>query len=226
MKPAQPKDNRSFPRANILGSGWKRGSDLLLAVIALLVLSPLLLVVALFVRVFLGGPVFFRHVRPGLNEIPFRLYKFRTMTDARDESGHLLPDGQRLTPLGKFLRRCSLDELPELFNVIKGDMSLVGPRPLLLQYLPYFTEKEKLRHSVKPGITGWAQIHGRNFVPWDERLALDVWYVENYSLGLDLLIMFKTVLFVLGGRGVSPDPDLVETNLDDERRNPLRESGA
>jgi len=202
----------------LLGQPGKRVFDLLLTVPVVLVLLPLMAVVALAVRFFLGAPVIFRQERPGTSGNPFRLYKFRTMTDARDASGNLLPDGQRLTEFGKFLRHYSLDELPELFNVLKGDLSLVGPRPLLMKYLPYFTERERLRFCVKPGITGWAQIHGRNFVPWDERLSLDVWYVENCSLRLDLQILARTVSMVLKKEGVAADPDLVESDLDEERR--------
>jgi lipopolysaccharide/colanic/teichoic acid biosynthesis glycosyltransferase len=145
------------------------------------------------------------------------LYKFRTMTDDRDDTGQLLPDKLRLTSLGIFLRNTSLDELPALFNVLKGDMSLVGPRPLLMRYLPYYTDRENLRHSVRPGITGWAQVNGRNYLPWDERLALDVWYVENWTLGLDLKILLTTFMQVLRREGVSADPDAAETDLDWER---------
>ncbi|RKX62201.1 MAG: hypothetical protein DRP37_02185, partial [Thermodesulfobacteriota bacterium] len=148
---------------------------------------------------------------------PFTIYKFRTMTDAMDAKGNLLPDGQRLTPLGGFLRSTSLDELPELFNVLKGDMSLVGPRPLVMKYLPYYTDREQLRHSVRPGITGWAQVNGRNLILWDERLAMDVWYVENWSICLDLRILAITILKVLRREGAAKDPDSVEIHLDQER---------
>jgi lipopolysaccharide/colanic/teichoic acid biosynthesis glycosyltransferase len=197
---------------------WKSVLDPIMAVLALLVLSPILIGVALLVRIFLGAPILFRQERPGFHGKPFKLYKFRTMTNARDEGGQLLPDGERLTALGRFLRRYSLDELPELLNVVKGELSLVGPRPLLMKYLPYFTEREKLRFTVKPGITGWAQIHGRNYVPWNQRLALDAWYVENWSLSLDFRILVRTALLVLKKEGVSADPDMVETDLDEERR--------
>lgn len=181
-------------------------------------LAPLLLILALLVRVNLGAPVLFRQHRPGRHGVPFTLIKFRSMTDARDTEGRLLPDAARLTRFGIFLRRSSLDELPELFNVLRGDMSLVGPRPLLMRYTRYFTAREKLRLSVPPGITGWAQIHGRNEAGWTARLARDVWYVEHRSLRLDLYIMLRTVILVLRGTGVVADTSSVMRNLDDERR--------
>lgn len=195
----------------------KRGLDLLCVIPGLIVLSPLLVAVAVLVRWRIGTPIFFCQPRPGLACNPFMLYKFRTMTDDRDDTGQLLPDKLRLTSLGIFLRNTSLDELPALFNVLKGDMSLVGPRPLLMRYLPYYTDRENLRHSVRPGITGWAQVNGRNYLPWDERLALDVWYVENWTLGLDLKILLTTFMQVLRREGVSADPDAAETDLDWER---------
>jgi lipopolysaccharide/colanic/teichoic acid biosynthesis glycosyltransferase len=195
----------------------KRCFDIVVAGAALLVLLPIILVVALLVRGFLGTPVIFRHRRPGLGGRPFALYKFRTMTDARDAAGALLPDGRRLTRLGRFLRATSLDELPELVNVLRGEMSLVGPRPLHMHYLPYFTERERARHDVRPGISGWAQVNGRNLLPWDQRLALDVWYVEHRSFGLDLRILARTVVQVLSMRGATPDSDTVESDLSEER---------
>jgi len=158
------------------------------ALVGLIILSPVMLVVAVVVYVSMGPPVLFKQERAGLNGRPFMLYKFRTMLDLRDEHGNLLPDEKRLTRVGRFLRNWSLDELPEFWNVLKGDMSLVGPRPLLMEYLPFYTEREKLRHSVKPGITGWAQINGRNLLSWNERLEMDVWYVENWSILLDIKI--------------------------------------
>lgn len=173
------------------------------SVLLLVLLSPVLLVVALAVRLVLGSPVLFRQLRPGLRGTPFTLLKFRTMCDARDVSGNALPDSARLTRLGRFLRATSVDELPELVNVVRGDMSLVGPRPLLMEYLPRYTAEQARRHEVKPGITGWAQIHGRNAVPWDERFRLDVWYVEHRSVCLDLKILFWTALVVARGRGIS-----------------------
>jgi len=196
----------------------KRALDLLLVVPVCVLLLPLLALIAILVRTFIGSPVLFRQERPGLHAEPFPLLKFRTMTNARDETGRLLPDGARLTALGRFLRQTSLDELPELFNVLRGDLSLVGPRPLLMKYLPYFSERESLRHAVLPGITGYAQINGRNHLPWDQRLSLDVWYAENWSLGLDLYILAVTLWKVLRREGVAPDTYAVEPDLDLERR--------
>jgi lipopolysaccharide/colanic/teichoic acid biosynthesis glycosyltransferase len=196
----------------------KRLFDLALTVPALVLLAPVLLVLAVLVRWRLGTPIFFRQQRPGRNEQPFTLVKCRTMTDARDATGRLLPDSQRLTALGRFLRATSLDELPELLNVLKGDMSLVGPRPLLMQYLPYYTAEERRRFAMLPGITGWAQVHGRNAVAWDRRLALDVWYVEHTSLVLDLRILARTLIQVIRRADVAVDTQSAETYLDEERR--------
>jgi len=196
----------------------KRALDLLLIFLAAPVLVPVLAVLAILVRYGIGSPVIFSQERPGLHEVPFRLYKFRTMTDECGEDGVLLPDGQRLTPFGCLLRRTSLDELPELFNVVKGEMSLVGPRPLLMRYLPYYSVTERRRHDVLPGITGWAQINGRNLLPWDERLAMDAWYVDNWSFLLDLKILFSTFIKVATREGVSADTAEVETDLDQERQ--------
>jgi sugar transferase EpsL len=167
----------------------KRWLDLGLTIPGLLLISPLLAIIALLVRVRLGSPVLFRQVRPGLYGKPFMIYKFRTMTNERDEEGNLLPDERRLTRFGRFLRATSLDELPELFNVIKGDMSLVGPRPLRMEYLPLYTSEQNRRHEVKPGITGWAQVNGRNALSWEEKFALDVFYVNSSALLLDLKIL-------------------------------------
>lgn len=194
----------------------KRIVDLLGALIGLMVFSPILLVVSVFIEWTIGSPILFRQQRPGLQGKPFTLIKFRTMTNATDSDGNLLPNSERMTRLGRFLRRTSLDELPELLNVLKGDMSLVGPRPLLMRYLPFYTERERLRFSVKPGITGWAQIHGRNLVAWDERLALDVWYVEHCALLLDIRILFSTVGVVMKRQGVV-DPGILESDLAEER---------
>jgi sugar transferase EpsL len=177
--------------------------DVIVASMALMVLSPLLLMVALLVRLLLGKPILFRQERPGLDAIRFTLLKFRTMTDARGITEEMLPDSQRLTPLGRFLRSTSLDELPELINVIRGDMSLVGPRPLLIQYLDRYTPQQMRRHLVKPGITGWAQIHGRNAIDWERKFELDVWYVEHQSFGLDLRILIRTAWEVLKREGIS-----------------------
>jgi sugar transferase EpsL len=181
----------------------KRVFDLAAACLGLALTSPLMAVIALLIRRTMGPPVFFRQQRPGLDGRPFMVVKFRTMADKRDETGQLLPDEQRMTRLGLFLRRTSLDELPELINVLRGEMSLVGPRPLLMQYLERYTPEQVRRHEVKPGITGWAQIHGRNAISWEEKFALDVWYVDHQSLALDLKIIVLTVWKVAAGEGIS-----------------------
>jgi sugar transferase EpsL len=181
----------------------KRVIDLGLSALALLLLSPLLAVVALLVAIRLGRPVLFRQRRPGLHGEPFLLVKFRTMTDARTSEGALLPDEQRLTSFGRFLRSTSLDELPELWNVLRGEMSLVGPRPLLESYLDRYSAHHARRHEVRPGLTGWAQINGRNATTWDERLDMDVWYVDNRTLRLDVTILLRTVGAVVFRRGVT-----------------------
>ena len=181
----------------------KRLLDITLAVCALVLLSPVLLVVALTVRCTLGSPVLFRHCRPGLHGKSFTLLKFRTMTNDRDLSGALLPDSERLTRIGFILRITSLDELPELVNVLKGEMSFVGPRPLLMRYLNRYTPEQMRRHEVKPGITGWAQVNGRNTISWEQKFALDVWYVDHMSLWLDIKIILMTVWKVLKREGIS-----------------------
>ena len=181
----------------------KRVLDILLVVPGILLISPLLGVLALLVRLTLGRPVFFRQQRTGLYGKPFILLKFRTMTDEKDSKGRLLPDGERLRGIGRFLRRRSLDELPTLINVIKGEMSLVGPRPLITDYLNRYSAEQMRRHLVKPGITGWNQINGRNALSWEEKFAQDVWYVDNRSLWLDLRILSRTIGKVLRGHGVS-----------------------
>jgi len=181
----------------------KRLMDILVSGAGLVLLSPFLLVVAFLVRVKLGSPVFFRQQRPGLNGKPFMLVKFRTMTDERDEKGNLLPDEVRLTRFGQFLRSTSTDELPELWNVFVGEMSLVGPRPLLMRYLDRYTPEQARRHAVKPGITGWAQVNGRNALTWKEKFKLDVWYVDHYSIWLDISILFSTLTKVLNREGIS-----------------------
>jgi sugar transferase EpsL len=183
----------------------KRAFDMVSAGLALLVLSPILMAIALTVRTMLGPPILFTQMRPGLHGRPFNLYKFRTMALTTDDQGRLLPDAQRLTRFGQFLRSTSLDELPELWNVLKGEMSLVGPRPLLMQYLDLYDEFQARRHEVRPGMTGWAQVHGRNAAPWPARFAMDVWYVENQSLWLDLKILFVTLAKVWRREGVSQD---------------------
>lgn len=200
----------------------KRGLDFLLSLCGVIVLSPVLLVLCVLVRVKLGSPVLFRQERPGKNEKIFTLCKFRTMTDEKDADGKLLPDAVRLTKFGKFLRATSLDELPELFNILKGDMSIIGPRPLLVSYLPYYTEREKLRHSVRPGLTGLAQVSGRNFLDWDRRLEKDVEYVEHLSFGMDLKVLWMTVQTVLGhSEEVAEDTNAVEGNFAEIRKKRL-----
>ncbi len=181
----------------------KRMLDLTGSAAGLLLLAPVILCTAVLVRRRLGSPVLFAQVRPGRHGEPFRMYKFRTMTDARDAQGRLLPDSERLTPFGRWLRSSSLDELPELLNVLKGDMSLVGPRPLLMEYLPLYSPEQARRHEVKPGITGWAQINGRNAISWEDKFALDVWYVDNRSLWLDIRILALTVWKVVRREGIS-----------------------
>ena len=175
----------------------KRIIDLIVSGVALVILSPVLLLTAIFVRMKLGSPVIFKQARPGLGEKVFNLYKFRSMTDARDKDGKLLSDEERLPPFGRKLRATSLDELPELWNIFKGDMSLVGPRPLLVEYLPYYTDEEAHRHDVRPGLTGWAQVNGRNVTVWDERLQQDLYYVKHCGLALDAKILFMTVMKVV-----------------------------
>lgn len=202
----------------------KRGIDILVAATGLIVFSIPMLLVAVAIGLVMGRPVLFRQVRPGKNAEPFSLYKFRTMREVCDVQGRPLPDGQRLTGLGRWLRKTSLDELPQLWNVLKGEMSLVGPRPLLTRYLPYYRQRERLRFTVRPGITGWAQVHGRNVLGWDQRLDLDAWYVENWSLGLDVRILARTFLSVLTHRGVMVDPRATGNKDLDEERMSLVES--
>jgi sugar transferase EpsL len=181
----------------------KRLFDLLAAFIGLLIVSPVLLVVAVLVRIYHGSPVLFGQTRPGLHGQPFRIFKFRTMTEARTADGTLLTDEQRLTPLGRFLRSSSLDELPELFNVLRGEMSLVGPRPLLMQYLERYSPEQARRHNVLPGITGWAQANGRNALNWEDKFKLDVWYVDHWSFWLDIKILLLTIAKVFKREGIS-----------------------
>ncbi|MCY8517175.1 sugar transferase [Bacillus atrophaeus] len=180
----------------------KRVFDLTAAILLLLCASLIIVFAMCIIRLKIGSPVFFTQVRPGLNGKPFTLYKFRTMTDERDKEGNLLPDEVRLTKTGKLIRKLSIDELPQLWNVIKGDLSLVGPRPLLMEYLPLYTNKQQRRHEVKPGITGWAQVNGRNAISWEKKFELDVWYVDHRSFFLDLKILFLTVRKVLISEGI------------------------
>jgi len=184
---------------------FKRPIDFVLSLVAITILSPILLLIALLVRIKLGSPVIFKQQRPGMNEKIFTLYKFRTMTDERDEKGELLPDEMRLTNFGKFLRASSLDELPELFNILKGDMSIVGPRPLLIEYLPLYSAHQRRRHEVRPGLTGWAQVNGRNAIGWEEKFNYDVEYVDNLSFFLDVKIIFLTIMKVLKREGINQE---------------------
>ena len=181
----------------------KRGVDLIVAGSALVLLAPVLAVVAFIVRIRIGSPVIFRQPRPGLDGEVFEILKFRTMSEERDQSGSMLPDVERLSPFGSLLRSTSLDELPELVNVLRGEMSIVGPRPLLQQYLPLYSPEQARRHDVRPGLTGWAQVNGRNALTWDEKFALDVWYVDNRTLWLDLRILGRTVRSVVGRTGIA-----------------------
>lgn len=200
----------------------KRMIDFTLALIALIVLSPILLIVAILVKTKLGSPIVFKQERPGLNEKIFTLYKFRTMTDAKDKDGNLLPDDVRLTSFGKLLRSTSLDELPELMNIVKGDMAIVGPRPLLIKYLPYYSKEERKRHSVRPGLTGLAQISGRNNLSWDERFKLDCDYVQDITFLNDVNIFLKTLLKVIKKSDITVDGNYILKNLDEERENDIR----
>lgn len=199
----------------------KRLLDIIVASLALILLSPLYAIVAYKVRKNLGSPVLFRQVRPGLHGKPFEMIKFRTMTDERDAEGNLLPNEQRLPKFGKMLRATSLDEMPELWNVIKGDMSIVGPRPLLMDYLPLYNEEQAKRHNVRPGMTGYAQVNGRNSISWEEKFKLDTWYVENQSIWLDFKIMFQTVKKVLVKEGINQSEEVTMTrfmgNKEDEQ---------
>lgn len=204
----------------------KRILDVVLSLSAILVLSPVLLILYILVRVKLGSPVLFKQERPGKDEKIFTLCKFRTMTDEKDAAGNLLPDNVRLTKFGGFLRAASLDELPELFNILKGDMSIIGPRPLLISYLPYYTEREKKRHSIRPGLTGLAQVSGRNFIDWDKRLEKDIEYVEHLSFKMDVTVLKLTVQTVLGHQDeVAEDTNAVEGNFAKIRRQRLEETG-
>jgi lipopolysaccharide/colanic/teichoic acid biosynthesis glycosyltransferase len=181
----------------------KRAFDIVVALVGLVFAAPILLILAVLVRFYLGSPVLFRQVRPGLSAQPFAILKFRTMTDAKGPDGELLPDKDRLTRFGRFLRASSLDELPELWNVLTGKMSLVGPRPLLMEYVPLYNEQQMRRHHVRPGITGWSQVNGRNAIGWDEKFALDIWYVDNQSMLLDIKILFMTVGSILRRDGIN-----------------------
>jgi len=216
--PDVSNQTEQMKKSKPIGYFGKRALDVIVATLLLVTFSVPMILIALLILISMGRPVLFRQSRPGLNEVPFVMLKFRTMVNSAGTHDALLSDSQRITRLGAFLRATSLDELPELLNVIRGDMSLVGPRPLLLRYLPFYTEKERRRHAVRPGITGLAQISGRNSVPWDERLALDVSYVERASLLLDLRILGMTALRVLSRHGVQVIASEHALDLDVERR--------
>lgn len=199
---------------------FKRVIDFTISLVALLVIWPILLIIYIWLTIAnKGAGAFFFQERPGKDEKVFKVIKFKSMTDERDAEGRLLPDAKRLTKVGRFVRSTSIDELPQLINVLKGDMSFIGPRPLLVEYLPYYTDREKLRHTVRPGISGWAQVHGRNTVKWNDRLEYDAFYAEHISFPLDMKIFFMTVINVLKRKDVSVDVSLVETNLKQERAN-------
>ena len=201
---------------------FKRIIDFVFALAIIAALSPIYVILSILIKIKMGSPVIFSQTRPGLNEKPFNIYKFRSMSEKRDKDGNLLSDRERITPLGKFLRKTSLDEIPQFFNVLKGDMSFIGPRPLLTQYLPYYTREEKLRHSVRPGVTGLAQAKGRNTISWDSKLALDVEYVKTLSFFNDVKIALLTIGKVLARSEVIAVP--VEKYLDDERRQKMAEA--
>lgn len=191
----------------------KRIMDFLIALIVFLLLSPVFLIVFIVLTVSNDGKAFFFQTRPGKNEKLFKIIKFKTMNDKTDDKGRLLPDSQRLTIIGNLVRKTSLDEIPQLFNVLKGDMSLIGPRPFLPKYLPFYTEEERIRHQVKPGITGYAQVNGRNAITWDKKLEFDIYYVKNISFSLDMSIFFKTMLKVLMSKDISTDPSKIQPPL-------------
>lgn len=196
----------------------KRLLDIILSLLAIIIIFPIFLIIGILVLMFIGQPAIFKQKRPGKNEKIFTMYKFRTMTNKKDEDGNLLPDELRLTKLGKFLRKTSLDEIPEFFCILNGPMSFVGPRPLLVKYLPYYTEEEHHRHDVRPGLTGWAQANGRNLVNWDERFKLDLEYVNNVSLKMDIKVILKTISVVLKHEGITDGKTETMTFLDEERK--------
>lgn len=196
----------------------KRSLDIILSLIGIIILLPIYLIVGILVLIFLGRPVIFKQQRPGKNEKIFNMYKFRTMTDKKDKNGNLLPDEKRLTKFGKLLRKTSLDEIPEFFNILKGDMSFIGPRPLLVSYLPYYTKKEHHRHDVRPGLTGLAQVNGRNLLGWDDRFKKDLEYVENVSFLMDIKIIFMTIKTVFSRKGITDEKGVSMTLLSDERK--------
>lgn len=196
----------------------KRVLDFILSLLILIIFSPILILVSILLFIITKESPFFVQTRPGLNAKIFKIIKFKTMNNEKDSNGELLPDSMRLTKIGTLIRKTSLDELPQLFNVLKGDMSLIGPRPLLLRYLPYYTKEENLRHTIRPGITGWAQINGRNILSWNERLAYDVEYVKKVSFMFDIKILYKTLLKIIVSEDIVVDPESIMKNLDDERK--------
>ena len=197
---------------------FKRFFDIILSLLAIIILSPVYIIISILVLIFMGWPILFKQPRPGKNEKIFNMYKFRTMTNKKDEKGNLLPDDQRLPKFGKFLRKTSLDELPEFFCILFGKMSFIGPRPLLVKYLPYYTEEEHHRHDVRPGLTGWAQCNGRNAVNWDDRFKLDLEYVNNLSFKMDMKVIFKTIKVVLKSEGITDGKTETMTFLDEVRK--------
>ena len=197
---------------------FKRFFDIILSLLAIIILSPVYIIISILVLIFMGWPILFKQPRPGKNEKIFNMYKFRTMTNKKDEKGNLLPDDQRLPKFGKFLRKTSLDELPEMFCILFGKMSFIGPRPLLVKYLPYYTEEEHHRHDVRPGLTGWAQCNGRNAVNWDDRFKLDLEYVNNLSFKMDMRVIFKTIKVVLKSEGITDGKTETMTFLDEVRK--------
>lgn len=197
---------------------FKRFFDIILSLIAIIILSPVYLIISILVLIFMGWPILFKQPRPGKNEKIFNMYKFRTMTNKKDKNGNLLPDEQRLPKFGRFLRKTSLDELPEMFCILTGTMSFIGPRPLLVEYLPYYTKEEHHRHDVRPGLTGLAQANGRNLVNWDDRFKLDLEYVNNVSLKMDLSVIIKTISIVLKREGITDGKTETMTFLNEERK--------
>lgn len=197
---------------------FKRFFDIILSLIAIIILSPVYLIISVLVLIFMGWPILFKQPRPGKNEKIFNMYKFRTMTNKKDKEGNLLPDNQRLPKFGRFLRKTSLDELPEMFCILTGTMSFIGPRPLLVEYLPYYTKEEHHRHDVRPGLTGLAQANGRNLVNWDDRFKLDLEYVNNVSLKMDLSVIIKTISIVLKREGITDGKTETMTFLNEERK--------
>lgn len=196
----------------------KRLFDVAASITILFILSPVIILLCILIRIFMGSPIFFKQSRPGLHEQPFYVYKFRTMLNAKNTAGHLLSDEDRLTPFGRLLRSSSLDELPELINVIKGDMSLVGPRPLLMEYLPYYSEEQRLRHSIRPGITGWAQINGRNTLSWKKKFEFDIDYVKHATFSVDIKILFLTIIKIIKREGISAAGHATMTRFDLESK--------